>query len=1097
MKKTVLFTRAMLFCGILVQGVSLNAQTEKAGEQLPPVPEFPAIPEVKAENTVALGNSSSFAEVKLDLPITEGPFEPTWSSIEANYPGEPAWLRDAKFGIWVHFGPQAAGESGDWYARKLYYEGTTAYKNHKQRYGHPSQVGYKEVLRDWNPTKLDPDYLTKLYKKAGARFLMIQGVHHDNYDLWNSQYQPWNSVNIGPKRDLLGEWAKACKEEGMRYGVTFHHEYTWWWWQTAFASDKSGTYAGVPYDGNLTLEDGKGKWWEGYDPRLLYGINLREYKTVAARANDSWSPPDAGIFSRHLDYCKWYATQWALRMMDVTANYDPDFIYTDGTVQGPFTGNGTGTGYKCDAMQTVMADYYNRLLKTRGKVDGFSIIKFRSPTNGAVNTAEFGWPDHIDRSQPWIREAPVGDWFYAPGFTYDAGSVVHFIIESISRDGNAALNIPMKPDGSLEDACVTMLENVGKWMDINGQGVYGSKAWKTLGESATGTINTFYGGGVAGDVSYSPQELRFTEGADGTIYAFTMAVPTGGSTLKIKSLGRISEYYSGKVQKVTLLGYGDVEFENELDALTIQVPSNISSVTSAVFAITVDATPEKLGEVIQLYEEKLNEVKPLASYNTGKPNPVKIAAFAQKIEEARAMLTGSDEEQAAAIVSLRTTYAIFNESVYNKGGTPDDIGMTDITLEHLIEKNNFAATEMGSRFGKPVNWTVENYSIPQKDASKGTKNGIDNFLGRNTLMMGKWGDEDATPTSTDMTNARIFRKVHLPAGHYYFGATFNAHYNLGTSYIYVASEPLTTSTISSKAIARLPMSSCTNDGKFYGITFNLETEQDVVFVFQANMQGGNVNQEFRIDEVKLLYSTSTGNHTQTDITKDKLLQASGFSRKTGQSTSTRYGSPKNWIVENYTIPAGNDGTRNGLDRYPGYDCLTLGVWDDRQNNFEGDLTNARVYRKVNLDAGQYYFGAAYQANYQLTQAYIFAASHTLDTKDIQTQSIAFDPIADAGRDNTTFRGIYFDLDEPQDVLLGFQADLSSGAAEQEFRASKVKLLYLGESISGIDNMSNSLTLSPQQASNRIFNLAGQFVGTDLNKLANGIYIHGNKKVIKQ
>ncbi|MBR4779264.1 MAG: DUF5013 domain-containing protein, partial [Bacteroidaceae bacterium] len=417
-----------------------------------------------------------------------------------------------------------------------------------------------------------------------------------------------------------------------------------------------------------------------------------------------------------------------------------------------------------------------------------------------------------------------------------------------------------------------------------------------------------------------------------------------------------------------------------------------------------------------------------------------------------------------------------------------------ITLEYLVEKNNFAATEMGSRFGKPVNWTVENYSIPQKDASRGTKNGIDNYPGRNTLMMGKWGDEDATPTSTDMTNARIYRKVHLPAGHYYFGATFNAHYNLGTSYIYVASEPLATSTISSKAIAKLPMSSCSNDGRFYGITFDLDAERDVVIAFQANMQGGNANQEFRIDEVKLLYSTSADNHTQTDITKDKLLQASGFSRKAGQSTSTRYGTPRNWTVENYKIPAGGDGTRNGLDRYPGYDCLTLGVWDDRHNNTEGNLANARVYRKVNLDAGQYYFGAAYEANYQLSQAYIFAASQMLDTKDIPTQSIAFDPIADAGRDNTTFRGIYFNLDEPQDVVLGFQADLSSGAAEQEFRASKVKFLYLGAA-TGIDNVSSSSLSSPQQASNRIVNLSGQFVGTDLNKLAHGIYIRHNKKLV--
>ena len=191
---------------------------------------------------------------------------------------------------------------------------------------------------------------------------MIQGVHHDNFDLWNSHYQPWNSVNLGPKRDLIGEWAKACRADGMRFGVTFHHEYTWWWWQTAFGSDKEGDKKGVPYDGNLTLADGKGKWWEGLDPRLLYGIDLREYKGVAKAAYTDWSPPPAGIFTNHLDYAKWYATQWALRMMDVVDQYDPDFIYTDGTVQQPFSGNGTGTGIKADAMQRVIADFYNRTL---------------------------------------------------------------------------------------------------------------------------------------------------------------------------------------------------------------------------------------------------------------------------------------------------------------------------------------------------------------------------------------------------------------------------------------------------------------------------------------------------------------------------------------------------------------------------------------------------------------------------------------------------------------------------------------------------------------------------------------------------------------
>ena len=298
---------------------------------LPPLPPIPAIPAPQPVNSVALGDSSGAPEVLLDLPIAPGPFAPTWDSIEQNYPGEPAWLREAKFGIWVHFGPQAAEKSGDWYARRLYTQGHLANQNHRANYGHPSEVGYKEVLRDWNPAQLDPAALVQIYRDAGARFLIIQGVHHDNFDLWNSRYQPWNSTRLGPKRDLLDEWSKAARAAGMRYGVTFHHEYTWWWWQTAFGADTDGMKAGVPYDGHLTLADGVGKWWEGFDPRRLYGIDLREYAGVNEAAASPWSPPAAGLFTRHMDYAEWYAMQWALRMMDVIDQYDPDFIYTDGT----------------------------------------------------------------------------------------------------------------------------------------------------------------------------------------------------------------------------------------------------------------------------------------------------------------------------------------------------------------------------------------------------------------------------------------------------------------------------------------------------------------------------------------------------------------------------------------------------------------------------------------------------------------------------------------------------------------------------------------------------------------------------------------------
>lgn len=547
--------------------------------------------EKQVTNSISMGDWKTSPEMKLDIPLSPGPFEPTWESIEKNYPGEPAWLREAKFGIWVHFGPQSAGESGDWYARNMYKSGKKAYSNHLKKYGHPSEVGYKEVLRDWNPTKLDPEKLTKIYKNAGARYLMIQGVHHDNYDLWNSKYQPWNSVNIGPKRDLIGEWQKACRADGMRFGVTFHHEYTWWWWQTAFGSDTTGVKKGIPYDGNLTLADGKGKWWEGYDPKMLYGIDLREYKGVEEKAHTDWSPPPAGIFSNHLDYAKWYATNWALRMIDVVEHYDPDFIYTDGTVQGPFTGNGTGTGLKSDAMPHVMADYYNRTLQRRGVVNTFSIVKFRHKTNGTVNTEEFGVPEKINTNQPWIAEAPVGDWFYAPGFTYSPDMMIRYVIEAIARDGNAALCVSLLPDGSLDEGSLKMLEKVGVWMKRNGDAVYGSKAWVIPGEGeiVNGKLKMLPGGALNkkhADFKFNETDFRFTIGKDNALYTFCMNVPQPGTRLLIKSLGSKTGNLKEEIKSVNLLGYkGKLQWKQEADGLYVTCPKSMPYETAIVFKV--------------------------------------------------------------------------------------------------------------------------------------------------------------------------------------------------------------------------------------------------------------------------------------------------------------------------------------------------------------------------------------------------------------------------------------------------------------------------------------------------------------------------------
>ena len=557
--------------------------------------ELEPMPSVHAplpENSVPMGDVDTFKEVKLDLPIASGPYEPTWNSIEANYPGTPAWLRDSKFGIWVHFGPQAAGESGDWYARKLYVEGTSAYENHLKKYGHPSEVGYKEVLRDWNPAKFSPKALVDIYKDAGARFLIIQGVHHDQFDMWDSKYQAWNSTRLGPKRDFLGEWEKASRAAGIRFGITFHHEYSWWWWQTAFQSDTQGDKAGVPYDGNLTLEDGKGKWWEGLDPRYLYGVNLREYESVAEAANTLWSPPKPGIFSGHLEFAKWYAKWWALRMMDAVDKYQPDFIYTDGTDQQPFSGSGTGTGYKCDAMQRVIADFYNRTLADRGEVDVFSIVKFRKTTNGTVNTCETGIPEGIKDDQAWIAETPVGDWFYGPNFVYSSDAVIRYLLEIVARDGSFGLSIPLRPDGSMDEACHEMLHEVGEWMRVNGDGIYGSSAWKVLGEGKDGKLNTLPGGRIGqwqADHVFYNTDFRFTVGKDGMLYVWCMTVPKAGDKLTIVSLGTNKGLFDKKIRSVELMGTEQsVDWKQNADGLEIVYPDSVDLKTAVGFRIVCE-----------------------------------------------------------------------------------------------------------------------------------------------------------------------------------------------------------------------------------------------------------------------------------------------------------------------------------------------------------------------------------------------------------------------------------------------------------------------------------------------------------------------------
>ncbi len=189
-------------------------------------------------------------------PIT-GPFRPNWESLKAYR--VPDWFRDAKFGIWAHWSPQCVPEQGDWYARGMYIQGSPQYNYHVKTYGHPSVFGYKDICHIWRPENWNPEELIRLYAKTGAKYFVALANHHGNFDCWNSKYQPWNSVNVGPGKDIVGTWERIARAQGLKFGITFHGTPGRVWKEfmpVRYGSDESGSMKGVPYDGVLTKADG-------------------------------------------------------------------------------------------------------------------------------------------------------------------------------------------------------------------------------------------------------------------------------------------------------------------------------------------------------------------------------------------------------------------------------------------------------------------------------------------------------------------------------------------------------------------------------------------------------------------------------------------------------------------------------------------------------------------------------------------------------------------------------------------------------------------------------------------------------------------------
>ena len=491
----------------------------------------------------------------VEAATENGPFLPTWDSL-AQYK-TPDWFRDAKFGIWAHWGPQCQPGQGDWYARSMYEEGSWDYKYQCATYGHPSKAGFKDVIHQWHAEAWDPEHLIGLYKAAGAKYFMCLANHHDNFDNYASTYQPWNSVAMGPKKDLVGGWEKAARKAGLRFAVSVHAAHAWSWYETSQGADKTGPLAGVPYDGHLTKADGRGQWWEGYDPQDLYA----QAHTPMGLEWD-WNNHGRGDLPSAAYIEKFYK-----RTIELIDKYHPDQVYFDDTVLPLYPVS--------DAGLRIAAHFYNASMRRHhGRLEAVVNGKILNDQQRKcmVLDLERGISNRIE-PLPFQTDTCIGNWHYDIGLYNRHGyktpdQVAHMLVDIVSKNGNLMLNIPLPGSGMPDPDELAFLENFAKWMRVNSSGIYGTRPWHIFGEGpAGGGPETRAQGFNESNRRYTSRDFRFMQKGD-SLFAFAMAWPEDGKLI-VRSLAS----GSGKVHDVKLLGHhGKLDWKQTDQGLVATMP---------------------------------------------------------------------------------------------------------------------------------------------------------------------------------------------------------------------------------------------------------------------------------------------------------------------------------------------------------------------------------------------------------------------------------------------------------------------------------------------------------------------------------------------
>jgi alpha-L-fucosidase len=480
------------------------------------------------------------------------PFQATWSSL-AGY-RTPEWFRDAKFGIFVHWGVYSVPAFGnEWYPRNMYLKGSPEFEHHRAVYGMQDKFGYKDFIPQFTADHFDADAWASLFQEAGARYVVEVAEHCDGFPMYASAMTDWNAAKMGPKRDVVSEVAKAVRGHGLHFGVSSHRAEHWWWYNGGmhFPSDvQDSRYAAI------------------YGPAQPVALPGQE------GGGDSNSYPDPVHLERWLPPSKEFLDDWLARSAELVDKYHPELIYLDWWINQPSF---------APYLQKFAAYYYDESQKS-GVGPVLTYKEYAMPENAAMLDIERGKLDQL-RLVPWQSDTSVSikSWGYVSGDHYrTARSLIGDLVDIVSKNGNLLLNVGPRADGTIPDEARAVLLQIGAWLKVNGEAIYGTRPWKFFGEGttkvATGSMQENTG------EPFTNADIRFTAHGE-TLYAIALGRPEENSFV-IHTLYKGTPYLPAPVAEVMLLGAAaPVKWEQGEHGLAIHLPAGAAEEAAYVFRI--------------------------------------------------------------------------------------------------------------------------------------------------------------------------------------------------------------------------------------------------------------------------------------------------------------------------------------------------------------------------------------------------------------------------------------------------------------------------------------------------------------------------------